>query len=168
MRFHRRRLEIKASNKTRRFINDCTEKETQHLSFFTFSTSLTGNHHIFPVPLQSWEGDVQGSAIYFLFSQTLKSTTLFFSFPLSFLLFYKCHFACGEKYHSHLASRVARGSPQKPSPEEMGGVSCFSCIINGYHCYYLSISRRLVLFFPTLSLGLYPWEEGKVQVFKMK
>lgn len=96
----------KQSNKTRRFINDCTEKETHHLSFFTFSLSPTlgKSHHIFPprspLPVLG-RSDIAGFSTIFPFSfpplflfsflviKLIKVYNPFF--PSLFLLFYRCH-----------------------------------------------------------------------------
>jgi hypothetical protein len=106
----------------------------------------------------------------FIFLLVKSQVYTFFSFPFpSLFSFLQISSACG-----------GRQSPPRGRVEQHGADPCakasargigvlllgFSCIIHGYH-YYLSIFRRLVAF-SLLSLGLYPLEEGKVQVFSMK
>jgi hypothetical protein len=65
----------KEHQKTRRFINDCTEKETHHLSFFTFSAQ---NPH-------SSKADNRPAPSNGMGQISLFSTVFLFPFQISFL-----------------------------------------------------------------------------------
>jgi hypothetical protein len=100
------------------------------LSFFTFSTSLTGIHTPYipgSHPVLGWECPGLSHFISFLVNK-LRSTTLF-SFPS--LLFYKCHLRMGK--HEPHRSRVAWGRPQEPAPEELEYFCLFLLYHHGYY-----------------------------------